>query len=204
MENEEQVVQEQEQKQEEAPKTKKSFKEFLESHPKSVFWTRFAAFISVGLIAPISFIAYKFELFQTISKVQISGWGILIIIFVAAFILGVTKYVKVAMSAKYTLLGQILSGFMKVILPLMVALILIGALQKISKANAEGMEKNIENITYVLSFTLGCEMVAIPMNPLPKWANDMQKDVEIEKRKSATDYLLTEYFKRKKAEDGKQ
>ena len=41
-------------------------------------------------------------------------------------------------------------------------------------------------------------MVAIPLNPLPKWAYEMQKDVRAEERKETFDYLLDGFFSRKK------
>ena len=43
-----------------------------------------------------------------------------------------------------------------------------------------------------------CEVIALPLNPLPKWAYDMQKETRDSEKKDTVDYLLTEFFRKKK------
>lgn len=171
---------------------KVSLSQFLKSHPKSIFWTRLVLFLIFGLILPIAFIIWRFDLFRAISNIRIGGWGIIVVIFVGIFAIGVVKYIKLALGAKYTLFGQCLSGLIKVVLPLMLLYALLKSIQS-----------SLEYALQTVGCVILCEIIAIPVNPLPKWAYDMQEGVEIEKRKSATDYFLSEYFSRKKNEDGK-
>lgn len=59
---------------------------------------------------------------------------------------------------------------------------------------------SVDTMIQVMGVVIGCELVAIPLNPLPKWAYDMQKDVKDSEKKEAMDYLLDGFFKRKKDE----
>ena len=160
---------------------------WLEEHPKAVFWTRFVAWTCFACVFPFMFIIWRFELYKTISKIQIGGWGLIGIVIVAVFVLTVIKYVRLALSAKYSLLGQILGGFCKVILPLLVALCILYSVRD-----------NVNAMIQALGCVVLCEAIAIPLNPLPKWAYEQQKDVRDEEKKEAMDYLLDGFFKRKK------
>ena len=46
-----------------------------------------------------------------------------------------------------------------------------------------------------------CETIAIPLNPLPEWAYNAQKEVRVEERKETADYIIDSFFKRKKEEE---
>lgn len=166
---------------------KKNLSTFIEEHPKTTFWTRFVSWAMFSCILPFTFIAWRFELFGKVSKIQIGGWGLIAIVIVAAFIFTVIRYIKLAFAGRYSLVGQILSSVCKVILPLVVAMIVLYYLRN-----------SIEVMLQALGCVTTCEAIAIPLNPLPKWAYDMQKDVRDSEKKDTIDYLLTEFFKRKK------
>lgn len=166
---------------------KTSFATWLEEHPKAVFWIRFVLWTLCACVFPFMFIVWRFELFQSISKMQIGGWGIIAILIVAVFIFSILKYVKLALSAKYSLVGQILGGFCKVILPLLVILCVLYSVRD-----------NVNAMIQALGCVILCEAVAIPLNPLPKWVYDQQKGVKDEEKKETVDYLLDNFFKRKK------
>ena len=168
---------------------KSSFIAWIEEHPKSVFWIRFVLWTMFACVLPFSFIVWRFELFHAIAKIQIGGWGLIAIIIVAVFAITVIHYVRIALMAKHTLLGQTLGGFCKVIIPLLAALFIL-----------RSVRDNVDLMIQVLGCVTICEAVAIPLNPLPKWAYDMQKDVRAEERKETMDYLLDGFFKRKKEE----
>jgi hypothetical protein len=52
----------------------------------------------------------------------------------------------------------------------------------------------------VLGCVTLCEFIALPLNPLPKWAYEAQKNVRVEERKETADYILDGFFRRKKEE----
>lgn len=165
--------------------------EWIEEHPQAVFWTRFVSWFLFSCGLPFAFIVWRFQLFQKISKIQIGGWGIIAIIIVAVFIFTVIKYVKLALNAKYTMTAQILGGICKIILPLLVALITLYSVRD-----------NVDLMIQVLGCVTICEAIAIPLNPLPKWAYEKQKDVKEEERKETTEYIIDTFFKKKKEVEG--
>lgn len=160
---------------------------FIEEHPKTTFWTRFVSWTMFACILPFLFIVWRFKLFGKISRIQIGGWGIIAIIIVVAFIFSIIRYVKIAFKGRYSLTGQILSGICKIILPLLTFMLILW-----------GLKNSIEEMLQALGFVIVCESIAIPLNPLPKWAYDMQKDLKDSERKDTVDYFLTEFFSRKK------
>ena len=93
---------------EEQEEQKSSLTTWIEEHPKTVFWARFILWTILSCVLPFAFIVWRFDLFHTISKVQIGGWGLIAIIIVAVFVFTVIRYVKLALSAKYSLIGQVL------------------------------------------------------------------------------------------------
>ena len=172
---------------EEEEEKKNKITSWIEEHPRIVFWLRFVFWSLFACILPFLFIAWRYERFGKVGQFQLSGWGIIGIIIVFVFALTVIKYIKLALSARYTLIGQILGGFCKIILPLLTVLAIL-----------KSIKDNIDVAMTVLSVVTVCQAVAIPLNPLPKWAYEMQKDVRDDEKKEAMDYLLDGFFKRKK------
>lgn len=171
--------------------SKKTLLVWIDEHPKTTFWTRFVLWTFFACVLPFVFLVWRFKLFHKISSIQIGGWGIIAIIIVAVFVFTVIRYIKMAFSTKYSLVAQILNGFCKVIIPLLVALVVFYSIRE-----------NVDLMIQVLGCVILCEAVAIPINPLPKWAYESQKNVREEERKDTVDYLLDGFFKRKK-EEGK-
>ena len=139
---------------------------WLKEHPKTVFWTRFVFWTLLACVLPFIFIVWRFELFQPISKIQIGGWGIIAIVIVAVFAFAIIRYIRLALSAKYSLISQCLSGFCKIIIPLCVIMVIL-----------YNIKSNIDLFLQVMGVVTVCEAVAIPINPLPKWAYECQKEV---------------------------
>ena len=170
---------------------KKSFAAWIDEHPKAVFWTRLVSWAMFACVLPFSFIVWRFQLFQTVAKLQIGGWGIIAIIIVAVFIFSVLKYVRLALNAKYSMVGQILGGVCKVIIPLLAALCILYSVRD-----------NVILMIQVLGCVTICETIAIPLNPLPQWAYEQQKEVRVDERKETADYIIEKFFKKKKEVDG--
>lgn len=169
--------------------TKFDLNKFIKEHPKTVFWTRLVlwAIFSCGL--PFMFVVWRFKLFDAVSTIQIGGWGLIAIILVAVFVITVVRYVRIVLNAKYTLTGQILGGICKTVIPLVAFLAVL-----------QSVKDNVELLMQVVGCIIACELVAIPLNPLPQWAYEAQKDVRAEERKEAADYLIDTFFSRKKEE----
>lgn len=160
---------------------------WFEEHPKTVFWTRFVSWACFACVFPLIFLMWRFKIFQKVAKIHIGGVGLIVIIIIAVFAFTIIKYIKLALKARHTLLGQFLDGFCKIIIPLLTALIIL-----------YNVRDDIDALIQALSCVTICEAIAIPLNPLPKWAYEMQKNVKEEERKDTVDYVLDGFFKRKK------
>lgn len=90
---------------------------------------------------------------------SITGWGLIAIIIVFVFV----KYIihALRLSTPYSMTFQILNGIVKVILPLLILYFVVSAIQN-----------SIAIFKSALMFTILCELVAIPINPLPKYMHD--------------------------------
>ena len=179
-----------EEKEEKSEKKAHKFIAWFKEHPKATFWIRFGLFALLACILPFSFIVWRFKLFHTISSTQVGGWGIIAIVIVAVFIFVVLRYVKMALSVKYSFVAQCIGGFCKVVLPLMVVLTILYSTRN-----------NVGLMIQVMGCVTVCEAIAIPLNPLPKWAYEAQKNVRAEERKETVDYLLDSFFSRKKKDE---
>lgn len=171
----------------EVKEEKKTFSKVIEEHPKATFWTRFVAWAILACVLPFSFIAYRFQLFKAVSKVQISGWGIFAVLIVAVFAISVFRYIKLALKTKYSLAIQCINGLCKIIIPLLVLYVVIYSIRS-----------NLDLFLQALGCVILCEAAAIPVNPMPKWVYEKQKDVRAEDRKDTIDYFIDQFYSRKK------
>lgn len=126
---------------------------------KKVFWIRLSFYVLFGGLAPAAFLIWRFDLFSEISSLSIGGWGIVCIVFVGIFFLKMLKAVKDGLP--YSFGTQCINGICKVILPLLIALLILYALQNC-----------IAELMQFLGVVIVCEIIAIPMNPIPQWAHD--------------------------------
>ena len=126
---------------------------------KALFWTRFGIYVLFQIVIPITFLVWRFKLFQKISTVSIGGWGIVVIILVTAFFVSMIKYVKKGLP--FSFLTQCLNGIMKTIIPLIAVAFILNWL----KGSINELSQFV--IVYIL-----CQIIAIPANPFPKWIHD--------------------------------
>ena len=126
---------------------------------KALFWTRFGIYVLFQIVIPITFLVWRFKLFQKISTVSIGGWGIVVIILVTAFFVSMIKYVKKGLP--FSFLTQCLNGIMKTIIPLIAIAFILNWL----KGSINELSQFV--IVYIL-----CQIIAIPANPFPKWIHD--------------------------------
>ena len=148
------------------------------SKERRVFAARLAAWFAFACAAPVGFIAWRYDLFATVSKVNFGGWGLVAIAIIAAFALSVVKYVKQGLKG-WSMTKQVLSGIAKVLVPLLALYFALAAIRD-----------SLDAFLQALGVTIASEAVAIPLNPLPKWAYEKSRgetedaiDVILNKRK---------------------
>lgn len=125
------------------------------------FWTQLVVTGFFALIAPVTYLILRYNLFQTTSKLQIGLWGV-VVIFIVFFVLkALISFYLEGMKTKYSYLKQIVSGFSKVLFPLFVLLVILVLIKD-----------NTVLLIESTSVIIGCEAIAIMINPLPKWAFD--------------------------------
>lgn len=126
---------------------------------KKIFWIRFAIYVLFGLIVPVVFLVWRFKLFQKISSISIGGWGVVAILIVFFFIIKMLKYIKKGLPFSFG--TQIISGYLKVVIPLFVSVLIINALKGC-----------INELVQFLVVLTACQAIAVPANPFPKWIHD--------------------------------
>ena len=129
------------------------------------FWIRFAVWIILALAVPIGYLAFAYGLFTT-SKggdTCLTGWGTLAIVFSCVMLLVIVNQTKKGLRWG-SMARQCIDGVMA-LLPLLCAIMLL-----------DSVKGNIESFERFLIVTLVCEAVAVPVNPLRKWAE--QNNVE--------------------------
>ena len=132
---------------------------------KTEFWTRLALWVVLALVVPIVYLAIAYGLFtcKSGSSVQLSGWGVLAVVFAAAMLIVVVMQARATLP-RGTFARQCIDGALALI-PLLCAILVIHA----AKANMDGFEK-------FLIVTFICEALAVPANPLPHWG--LQNHIE--------------------------
>lgn len=147
---------------------------------KQKFWVRMIGFTLFACVLPFVFIAYRYNLFSKVSKVQIGGWGIVAIVIVFFFVKYVCGMVKRGMP--YSMTTQVITGVCKVIIPL-----------ALLYAFAYSIKDNIDLFLNSLGVVIILEAIAIPINPLPKWVEEHKKG----EQETAMDLFITKFWSKK-------
>lgn len=145
--------------------------------PRAKFWLLFTWWTIFACVLPVCFIAWRYQLFDKVGEMQLSGWGMLAIVIIAFFGLAVCKYVKTAMSLKWSMVGQCVNGTAKVLLPLLALLLLL-----------KSIESSVSLFIQVVGVVTICEAIAIPLNPMPKYVYEASK--------GATQDMIDYFFRR--------
>lgn len=142
------------------------------------FWIQFGITILFGLIAPLTYLFLRFNLYNV--KKTINLWiliSVAIVLCAGGFML---KYIF-SIKSKYYYFVQVIKGVVKIIFPLL--FILFSAIWL--KSKTELLQTNLHLFIEALFVIIGCEMVAICVNPLPKWAFDNNVEVFVDVISSA-------------------
>ena len=161
---------------------------WIEEHPKTVFASRIVLWSLLAGVLPFIFIAWRYDIFTTASKMKLTGWGFIAIIIAIVFISTLLKYIYKGL--KPGLAKQCITGFVKVVLPLVIFYCLVMAI-----------EGNIALFKQALGCTILCETVAIPINPFPAWIHERAKEDKNEEQKTMADIFWGKFFDKKKEEN---
>ena len=130
---------------------------------RNIFITRVIFFTLFACVLPFVFIGWRYDIFRVHNdinpRVSLTGWGFLAIIIVFLFVRYCMNILK--HSIPFSMTYQVLNGIIKVILPLLLLLFVVNAL-----------ENSIALFKQALVVTIICEGVAIPINPFPKFMHD--------------------------------
>ena len=132
--------------------------------------TRLSLFLLFSLVAPLTYISIRCQLFSV--KTSVSVWFIIVIGIVLAVVSLIIKYYLDGMKTKYSILKQILEGTIKILLPLVFTLIAVVWF----KTKLEWIINNVNLLIEILGVVIGCEIIGIIVNPLPKWAFENNVD----------------------------
>jgi hypothetical protein len=129
--------------------------------PRAVFAIRFTAFILFAFLLPIGHILGKYKPFNYTESLSVGFAGLVIIAILFIGLKFLVEFYLNGVKTKYSLAKQIVSGVTKVIVPMCAVVALVIVLSKYTQ--------QLLDMSIVL---IPCEMVAIVVNPLPKWAFD--------------------------------
>ena len=182
---EEEVKKTEEEQPEKSKKTKKSFVEWYNEHPKTVFAIRFVLWATFSAILPFIFIAFRYGIFTNKSQISLSGWGIIAVVIILVFAITLVKYLYEGM--KPGLAKQCVGGVCKIVLPLVVLLLLVVEIKN-----------HIQLVEQALGCVILCELVGIPLNPFPEWLERRRVEQGKEKAETLSDIFWNTFFKKKK------
>ncbi len=133
-------------------KYKKIYNSWYLFIPRLVLW------IGLTFVGPILAILTKFEAFTKVeNEIKFNGWAIVISLIVAIGVFYILKYVISAMTFNY--IAQLLSGFINLILWLILGLLLVNTITNYS-----------EQLRYVLIVSIITCSLGVMVNPLPRWS----------------------------------
>jgi hypothetical protein len=129
---------------------------------KKKFWVQVVLWFIFAYVIPASYMIYRYNLFQVMSKVNLSGGAILLGILTFSVLFVILKYV--VLKGAYARWKYIVKMYTFLILPLGLCLYtLVCARDEISR------------LIEMLGCVVICEAIAIPINPLPDYAHEKSK-----------------------------
>lgn len=151
------------------------------SKEKKLFIVKVSLWVLFSLIIPVGFIGWRYDLFKKASQLRLSGWGLIAIIIIAVFLFSLTKYIKAGF-IEWNLTKQIISGVLKIILPLFILLMI-----------TVNIKNNIDYFIQALSCVILSELVAIPINPFPKWVWEKSKG----RFENTVDFIANKFYEKR-------
>ena len=147
---------------------------------KKEFWLRFVLWFAFAVVGPLVYIACSYGFFVPSASLRVSGWGIIAIVTTCVCLLYVIHEAKKGMP-RGSFAKQCIDGY-TALLPMFFAILLI----HVTKDAIAEFER-------FLIFTILCEAVAVPINPMPKWGSQYEE----EKQERTLFNALSRAFKEK-------
>lgn len=163
----------------------KSFMEWCKAHPKTVFAIRVFLWATFAAILPFAFIAWRYGIFTSECKIQLSGWGFIAVIVLIVFVSTLIRYVYKGLKPGFA--KQCVFGLVSIILPLIMLYLLI-----------DSIENSIQIFKQALCCVILCETISIPLNPFPSWIAKRQTNDEQKKAENMADVFWEKFFNKKK------
>lgn len=126
------------------------------------FWIRFVIWVLIAIIAPIGFMFYKYDMIVKVhtnesDSYSVTGWGVLACIIVAFFLLYVVKEARKGMPYG-SMVSQCIDGY-ALLIPAIIFIFLL-----------DSIKDSIAAFEQVMIALVICEAVAVPINPMRRWA----------------------------------
>ncbi len=126
------------------------------------FWIRFAIWTVIAVLTPIGFLFYRYDMFVKVHTTEsdsysITGWGIFACIIVAIFLLYVVREAKKGLPYG-SMFSQCIDGY-SLLIPMVIVILILDSIKDSIAA--------FEQVMIVLTV---CEAVAVPINPMRRWA----------------------------------
>lgn len=146
-----------------------------------IFISRLIGYVLVGLGCPVAFLIWKFQLFSTTTKLNIGGWGIVVVIMTAIFLSKLAKQAVEAIDS--VLIKQILDAFRKVLVPLLAITLCLYS-----------VGEYWQYLIYFFMILTICEPIAYVLNPMP----ELLKDKEIAKQENKILQIIETFWDKKR------
>ena len=126
------------------------------------FWVRFVAWVVIAVLAPIGFMFYRYDMFVKVhveeaESISMTGWGVFACIIVAVFLLYVIREAKKGMPYG-SMFSQCVDGY-TLLIPMIILIFIL-----------DSIKDNIAAFEQVMIFLTICEAIAVPINPMRRWA----------------------------------
>ena len=123
---------------------------------KKEFWIRFGIWFFLAVAVPFTYVACAYGLFEN-KGTTLSGWGVVALIFVIVMLFNIIKQARAGFP-KGTMARQCIDGYL-ILIPIFGALLLV-----------HSVKNSLAEFEKFLIVMILCEAVAVPVNPMPKWA----------------------------------
>ena len=149
-----------------------------------IFLARFFGYVTIGLLIPMGFLIWRFQLFQTESHITYGGWGVVVTIFTTVFLIKLAKQAELSIDSQFGI--QVLGAIRKVLFPLFCITFCLFAVKNFIE----------ELIEFFIVLTV-CEPIAYIINPFPQLLRDTEAKREENKEKAKL-MKFAEFFWSKK------
>lgn len=123
---------------------------------KKEFALRLGLYILFSLIIPISFLAWRFKLFDQVTKISFSVWGLIAVVIVIVVVLKLFNGIRKGL--KHGIGKQVVDSICNITIPLLIVTVAFDWMSGFSK----------EFVQFLIILIIS-ETIAGIVNPLPQW-----------------------------------